>query len=169
MIGRVLVPVDVRPLSKEEADRVPQRVTTYMDDRTVVPSGLSDAPPLNGRTSIPSHLPLDVLVNRTLVARGMAVKPLEKLQRAPSAVSLEVLDSRTVVPAQINPLTAEDIKEFERPVEMTAELREMVKPDIFTTGDANLLIEPEEKADAKSDLVTRAFRFRGARRTRSWS
>ena len=149
MINRILVPVDVRPVSKDELKKVPLRLTTYMDDRTVVPSGPSDAPPLDGKTTIPSHLPLDVLVNRTLVSRGMAVKPLEKLQRAPSAVTLEILDSRTVVPAQINPLTAEDIKDFERPVEMTSELREIVKPDIFTTGDANLLIEPEEKVGRK--------------------
>ena len=158
MIRRTLVPVDVRPVSKDEAkNNVPHRVTTYMDDRTVVPSGPSDAPPLDGKTTIPAHMPLDVLVNRTLVARGMDIKPLEKLQRKASAVSLEILDSRTVVPAQINPLTAEDIREFERPVEMTSELREMVKPDIFTTGDANLLIEPEEKADAKWDAVTRVL------------
>jgi TonB family protein len=158
MIRRILVPVDVRPVSKDEAkNHVPHRVTTYLDDRTVVPSGPSDAPPLDGRTTIPSYLPLDVLVTRTLVARGMDIKPLERLQRAPSAVSLEVLDSRTVVPAEINPLTAEDIKEFERPVDMTSELREMVNPDIFTTGDANLLIEPEEKKDAKWDAVTRVL------------
>jgi len=158
MIRRTLVPVDVRPVSKDEAkNNVPHRVTTYMDDRTVVPSGPSDAPPLDGKTTIPAHMPLDVLVNRTLVARGMDIKPLEKLQRKASAVSLEILDSRTVVPAQINPLTAEDIKDFERPVEMTSELREIVKPDIFTTGDANLLIEPEEKTDAKSDAVTRVL------------
>ena len=34
----------------------------------------------------------------------------------------------------------------------------MIEPDIFITGDANLLIEPEEKRDAKSDLVTRVLR-----------
>ena len=51
-----------------------------MDDRTVVPSGISDAPPLDGKTTIPSHLPLGVLVDRTLVPRGMAVKPIESFQ-----------------------------------------------------------------------------------------
>ena len=40
---------------------------------------------------------------------------------------------------------------------MTAELQEIVKPDIFTTGNANLLIEPEEKKDPKSDLITRVL------------
>jgi hypothetical protein len=156
MIPRTLVPVNVRPVTKDEAKKVAHRLTTYMDDRTVVPSGVSEAPPLDGKTNIPSHLPLGVLVDRTLVPRGMPATPLEKLLRAPT-IPLDIVSSRTVVPAHIEPLTAEDIKEFERPVEMTDELREIVKPDIFTTGDANLLIEPEEKADAKSDLITRVL------------
>jgi TonB family protein len=152
MIPRTLVPVNVRPVNKDEVRKPPSRTTTYMDDRTVVPSGVSEAPPLDGRTTIPSHLPLGVLVDRTLVPRGMAASPIERVQHV-STVTLEILDSRTVVPAYIEPLTAEDMKVVEHAPEMTAELREIVDPDIFTTGDANLLIEPEEKQDAKSDLV----------------
>jgi TonB family protein len=152
MIPRTLVPLNVRPVNKDEARRAPSRTTTYMDDRTVVPSGVSDAPPLDGKTTIPSHLPLGVLVDRTLVPRGMAAKPIERLQHV-STVTLEILDSRTVVPAFVEPLTAEEIKTPEHAPEMTAELREIVQPDIFTTGDANLLIEPEETRDQKSDLV----------------
>jgi TonB C terminal len=158
MIPRTLVPVNVRPVTKDEAkNRVAHRLTTYMDDRTVVPSGVSEAPPLDGKTNIPAHLPLGVLVDRTLVPRSMPATPLEKLLRAPSYIPLDIVSSRTVVPSEINPLTAADIKEFERPVEMTEELRAIVKPDIFTTGDANLLIEPEEKTDKKSDFVTRVL------------
>jgi TonB family protein len=152
MIPRTLVPLNVRPVNKDEARKAPSRTTTYMDDRTVVPSGVSDAPPLDGKTTIPSHLPLGVLVDRTLVPRGMAAKPIERLQHV-STVTLEILDSRTVVPAFVEPLTAEEIKTPEHAPEMTAELREIVQPDIFTTGDANLLIEPEETRDQKSDLV----------------
>ncbi len=152
MIPRTLVPLNVRPVNKDEARKAPSRTTTYMDDRTVVPSGVSDAPPLDGKTTIPSHLPLGVLVDRTLVSRGMAVKPIERLQHV-STVTLEILDSRTVVPAFVEPLTEEEIKTPEHAPEMTAELREIVQPDIFTTGDANLLIEPEETRSQKSDLV----------------
>jgi TonB family protein len=152
MIPRTLVPLNVRPVNKDEVRKTPSRVTTYMDDRTVVPSGLSDAPPLDGKTTIPSHMPLGVLVDRTLVPRGMAIKPIERLQHV-STVTLEILDSRTVVPAFVEPLTAEEIKTPEHAPEMTAELREIVQPDIFTTGDANLLIEAEETKDQKSDLV----------------
>jgi TonB family protein len=152
MIPRTLVPRNVRPVDKDEARKTPSRTTTYMDDRTVVPSGVSDAPPLDGKTTIPSHLPLDVLVNRTLVPRGMAAKPLDRVQHV-STITLEILDSRTVVPAYIEPLKPEEMRVVEHAPEMTPELREIVDPDIFTTGDANLLIEPEVKQDAKSDLM----------------
>jgi outer membrane biosynthesis protein TonB len=155
MIPRILVPKDVRPFKDDEAKRPPRRFSTYMDDRTVVPSELSEAPPLDGKSSIPSHLPLDVLVNRTLVPRGMAAKPFERLNPISDALPLEVLGSRTVVPAHVEPPAPEEIKKFEHPPEMTRGLREIVEPDIFNTGDANLLIEPEDKRDPKSDLVTR--------------
>src|SRR5579863_1749027 len=152
MIPRTLVPLNVRPVNKDEARKAPSRTMTYMDDRTVVPSGLSEAPPLDGKTTIPSHLPLGVLVDRTLVPRGMAATPIERVQHV-STVTLEILDSRTVVPAYIEPLTPEDMKVVEHAPEMTAELREIVDPDIFTTGDANLLIEPEDKTTAKSEVI----------------
>jgi TonB family protein len=152
MIPRTLVPTNVRPVDKDEVKKAGHRVTTYMDDRTVVPSGISDAPPLDGRTTIPSHLPLDVLVHRTLVPRGMAATPIERVQHV-STVTLEILDTRTVVPARIEPLKPEEIHEPERAPEMTPGLLEIVKPDIFTTGDANLLIEPEEKKSAQSELI----------------
>ena len=43
---------------------------------------------------------------------------------------------------------------------MTAELREVIEPDIFITGDANLLIEPEEKRDAQIGSQSReSFRI----------
>src|SRR5271156_6910559 len=116
MIPRTLVPVDVRPVTKDEAKKATHhRVTTYMDDRTVVPSGLSEAPPLDGKTSIPSHLPLDVLVNRTLVPRGMAAKPFERLEPISDTFPLEVLGSRTVVPGHVEPPAPEEIKKVEQP------------------------------------------------------
>ncbi|HXQ26515.1 MAG TPA: TonB C-terminal domain-containing protein [Candidatus Acidoferrales bacterium] len=155
MIPRTLVPVNVRPVDKDEAKKAPRRLSTYMDDRTVVPSELSDAPPLNGNTSIPAHFPLGVLVNRTLVPRGMPVKAIERSGPITESVPIAILDSRVVVPAYVEPATPQEIRDYEHAPEMTDELREIIQPDIFTTGDANLLIEPEEKRDAKSDLVTR--------------
>jgi outer membrane biosynthesis protein TonB len=157
MIPRTLVPVDVRPMKDGEKKEPPRRLETYMDDRTVVPSGLSNAPPLDGKTTIPAHFPLGVLVNRTLVPRGMPAKTLERRGEDDAPASIAVMDERTVVPAYVEPLTAENIREFEHPRPMTADLREVVEPDIFTTGDANLLIDPEKKRDAKWDAVTRVL------------
>src|SRR5580693_7596323 len=151
MIPRTLVPVNVRPVSPEEVKRPAHRLTTYMDDRTVVPSGVSELPPLDGRTSIPQHLPLGVLVDRTLVPRGMPANPMARPEQMPAPLPLEILDSRVVVPAYVEPLSPDEIEELERPREMTGDLREIIEPDIFTTGDANLLIEPEEKRDPRSD------------------
>jgi len=156
MIRRTLVPLNVRPFDKDEAQKPPQRVTTLLDDRTVVPSQLSKAPPLNGKSSIPAHLPLGVLATRTLVPRGMEVKPLEKLEHA-STLPLDILNSRMVVPSEVNPLTEEDLRQPEHSPKDTPELRQMFAPDIFITGDANLLIVPEEKGDARRDLTTRVL------------
>jgi len=157
MIPRTLVPVKVRPVSPEEAKNTGHRTTTYMDDRTVIPSGPSDAPPLTGKTNIPAHLPLDVLVNRTLVERGMPIKQFEHLTPASDTIPLAILDSRVVVPAYVEPAEPEELKAFERPPELTPDLREVIEPDIFITGDANLLIEPEDKRDARWDLLTRTM------------
>lgn len=156
MISRILVPKDVRPVSKDEAKKNGHRFETYMDDRTVVPSGLSEAPPLDGKTSIPAHLPLGVLVDRTLVPRGLPKKTIESFRPLSEYAPVAILDSRVVVPAYVEPAEPEEIQEFvDRAPEMSAARREVVQPDIFTTGDANLLIEPEEKKDAKADLLTR--------------
>jgi TonB family protein len=125
-----------------------------LDDRTVVPPELSDAPPLDGKTSIPSHLPLDVLVNRSFIPRDMPAKRMER--SSSDSVSIEVLGSRIVVPAHIEPLPERTI-EFERPPEMTPELREVVEPDVFITGDANLLIEQKKKTDPLWDLFSRSL------------
>jgi len=157
MIPRTLVPRDVKPVNPGELKKTGSRVTTYMDDRTVVPSGLSDAPPLDGKSNIPAHLPLSVYTERTLVPRGLPAKPIERsaaLQEAGS-IALEVLDARTVVPAHVNPVAPEQLIELERRPEVTPQLREVIEPDIFITGDANLLIEPEEKHDAKWDNIAR--------------
>jgi hypothetical protein len=155
MIPRTLVPVNVRPVTAEEAKKTGHRTTTYMDDRTVIPSGPSDAPPLNGKSNIPAHFPLGVLVNRTLVERGMPAKPFEHLTPASDTIPREILNSRVVVPSYVEPVAPEERKEFEHAPELTADLREVIEPDLFITGDANLLIEPEEKRDPRGDLVTR--------------
>ena len=157
MIRRTLVPVDVKPLERDELLRPTSRLTTTMDERTVVPAGPSSAPPLSGKSNIPEHMPLGVLVDRSLVPRGMPVKPLERTQAMSDAgaMALEVLDARVVVPAHVQPMSPEQLRQLEKPPVITARLREVVDPDIFITGNAELLVEPEEKHDTKWDFVVR--------------
>ncbi|HEY0703034.1 MAG TPA: TonB C-terminal domain-containing protein [Candidatus Acidoferrales bacterium] len=161
MIPRILVPRDVRPYTDNGDKTKPSRKSTYLDDRTVVPSGLSDAPPLTGKTNIPQHLPLGVLVNRTLVERGMEAKPFGEFGPITEQPHIDILDSRVVVPAYVEPPEQREIDRFDQPQEMTPELRELVQPDIFTTGEANLLVEPEDQRDAKWDAITRAASVAG--------
>src|SRR5271169_6934946 len=157
MIPRTLVPTDVRPFTDDPAKKPARRLTTYMDDRTVVPSDLSDAPPLTGKTNIPEHLPLDVLIERSLVPRGMGVKPFQQFLPPSEFAPLAILDQRVVVPAYVEPPEQPEIDQFDQPPQMTAELREIVSPDIFNTGEANLLVEPEDRRDAKWDAITRVI------------
>jgi outer membrane biosynthesis protein TonB len=161
MIPRILVPRDVRPFTENGDKKTPRRLSTYMDDRTVVPSELSDAPPLTGKTNIPEHLPLGVLVDRTLVQRGMEAKPFGEFAPITEHVPIAILDSRVVVPAFVEPPEQREIDRFDQPQEMTPELRELIQPDIFTTGEANLLVEPEDARDAKWDAITRAASVAG--------
>jgi len=159
MIPRTLVPTDVRPLPKDNGTpkAVPRRLSTYMDDRTVVPHELSDsAPPLTGASSVPWHVPREVLIHRTLVPRGMEAKPLENIKPLSEFAPVAILDSRVVVPAYVEPALPEEMKEFERPPQLTPALREVVEPDIFITGDPNLLIDPSEKHDPRKDAISRA-------------
>ena len=156
MISRTVVPPDVRPPSPEQTKKAPQRTSTYMDERTVVPPELSEnAVPLDGKTSIPAHLPLDVLVDRTLVPRGMPAKPMERSRNGDAPSSIAVLDERVVVPAYVEPPAAEELKRPPKPLALTAQLREVIEPDIFITGDANLLVAGEAKGDLKSDTIVR--------------
>ena len=87
----------------------------------------------------------------------MPAKPFENLTPISDTIPLAILDSRVVVPAYVEPAAPGDRKEFEHRPELTADLREVVEPDIFLTGDANLLMEPEEKRDSRWDLITRTL------------
>jgi TonB family protein len=158
MIYRTVVPADVRPPSPDDVKRRGRRTTTYMDERTVVPPELSEnAEPLDGKSSIPSHLPLDVLVDRTLVPRSMPAKAFERRKDSDAYASIAVLDARVVVPAYVEPVVEEDLNELAKPFEMTSGLREVVSPDIFTTGDANLLVAAEPKGSLKTDTTIRVM------------
>ncbi|HTU32197.1 MAG TPA: TonB family protein [Candidatus Acidoferrum sp.] len=161
MISRTVVPVDVRPPSPDQVRQIKKgarRTTTYMDERTVVPPELSEnAVPLDGKSSIPEHLPLGVLVDRTLVPRGMPAKPIERSENGDGHHSIAVLDERMVVPAYIEPPDEKELTESPKAPTLTPELREVIEPDIFITGDPNLLVAADPKRDVKADSIVRVM------------
>jgi hypothetical protein len=70
MIERILVPKDVRPISAEELKKPARRLTTYMDERSVVPQELSDAPPLDGKTNKRAPVGISFARNSGFAHRG---------------------------------------------------------------------------------------------------
>ena len=141
MIPRVLVPKDVRPASGEPAAR-PRRLSTALDERTLVPVDLPVIR-LDGRTSIPAHLPLDVLAARVVVPRDMPAKPLETITTIPQHVPLTVLDTRVAVPKDSRLPEVELKGPF--PIDRWPEVLE---PDVITTGEVNLLAKPVEERES---------------------
>ena len=102
MVPRSLVPEDVRPVAETDGAPPAKRLYSLMDERIVVPAGLG-VKPLDGRTNIPSHVPLDVLSPRLLIPRDMPIKPFTEIGEFPDYIPLDVLDSRVVVPRDVEP------------------------------------------------------------------
>ena len=153
MIPRTLVPVKLSPVEKQAPGQNGHRRTSALDSRIVVPSELP-AGELDARTSIPVYLPLDVLAGRMLIPRDMPVKRMAGSTSAiPTHVPLEVLGTRTVVPAEAR--LEESFKPAAPlPVGIFADVLE---PDLFTTGEVNLLASPEDPNKRDWHWVARSF------------
>ncbi|HEV2489733.1 MAG TPA: TonB C-terminal domain-containing protein [Candidatus Acidoferrales bacterium] len=146
MIRRTLVPLQLTPVKPGAPGENGHRRTSALDVRTVVPSEPSSAP-FDASTAIPAHLPLDVLSARMLIPRDMPVKQMETTTAIPSHVPLAVLGTRVVVPPEAK---------FDRnaPIAPAAPLpailfEDIIEPDLFTTGQVNLLASPD-KANARA-------------------
>jgi len=140
MIPRILVPTQLLPQAKESSGPA-KRVSTSLDSRSVVPQDLPVVP-LDGRSSIPSHIPLEVLGARVLVPRDMPATPLDARSAIPSHVQLTVLDSRVAIPKDARPAE----------LHMAARLsmdafRDVLVPDVLLTGEVNLLVQSVEERD----------------------
>ena len=113
MIPRTLVPVDVRPLAATDgAKPAPRRLSSTLDLRTIVPRDLP-IKELDGKnSSIPDHIPFDVIVGRTLIdrtwhleARTSASAPMRRIETS--------LDERSVVPAVVDRPGTEQVQKLE--------------------------------------------------------
>ena len=143
MIPRLLVPLNARPPAVD-APTTRRRPST-LDERTLVPAMLPIVP-LDGRTNIPSSLPLESIAARTVVPRGIrredfAVEEPSNLPSQPTD-----MDERVTVPQGAAP------PEIIAPSENILPA-EIVDPDIFLTGEVNLLTETRTEDRAKSDLA----------------
>jgi outer membrane biosynthesis protein TonB len=143
MIPRFLVPLNARPPA-EDAPSTRRRPST-LDERTLVPAMLPIVP-LDGHTNIPSSLPLEAIAARTVVPRGL--KREDFVVEEPSHLPLQPtdMDERVTVPQGASP------PEIIAPSENILPA-EIVDPDIFMTGEVNLLTRERTDERAKSDLA----------------
>jgi len=150
MIPRTLVPRDVRPLSAESGTARARRLGTELDARTLL-AAVPAAGPLEERSQIPTHLPLEVFAKRQLVPRDMPVAPLEIEAEAPEHIVPSRLDDRIVVPPGSRaPEAAAAPAALER-------LPELLEPDVLTTGEVNLLVEVTPPSRAKFSRMQATF------------
>jgi hypothetical protein len=143
MIPRLLVPMNARPPAVDTPTT--RRRPSTLDERTLVPAMLPIIP-LDGRSTIPSSLPLESIAARTVVPRG--IKREDFAIEEPSHLPLQPtdLDERVTVPQGAAP------PEIIVPTENILPA-EIVEPDIFLTGEVNLLTKERSEERAKSDLA----------------
>jgi outer membrane biosynthesis protein TonB len=143
MIPRLLVPFNARPPAADALTT--RRRPSTLDERTLVPAMLPIVP-LDGRSNIPSSLPLESIAARTVVPRG--IRREDFAVEEPSTLPLQPtdMDERVTVPQGASP------PEIIAPSENILPA-EIVEPDIFMTGEVNLLTKERTEERAKSDLA----------------
>jgi len=143
MIPRLLVPFNARPPAAD-APTTRRRPST-LDERTLVPAMLPIVP-LDGQSKIPSSLPLESIAARTVVPRG--IRREDFAVEEPSTLPLQPtdMDERVTVPQGASP------PEIIAPSENILPA-EIVEPDIFMTGEVNLLTKERTEERAKSDVA----------------
>jgi len=138
MIPRILVPRNVRPAA-DNADAAPaRRLTTLLDERTVIAANLQHGE-LQTRSAIPSHLPLGVLASRVVVPRDTPNTPFDSAMTHPQYAPVTVLDQRFTVPVAlpvVHLAPKGPVSAFELP--------DVLDADVLNTGDVNLMVEPVE-------------------------
>jgi len=138
MIPRILVPRDVRPATERADAPPPRRLTTLLDERTIVAANLPRAD-LQTHSDIPAHMPLDVLASRVVVPRDTPATPFAPDMVHPGYAPVTVMDERVTVPMAL------PIVHLEAKGRVSAyELPDLLKPDVLTTGDVNLMVAPVE-------------------------
>ncbi len=133
MIPRLLVPEKLSPVSAASTDGR-RRAWTILDERLVVGAQFP-VNPLEVRSNIPAHFPLDVLAERYLVGREALAGKLEMPAAGEILLPTEA-DERMAVPVDAHP--AKFASEASLPIEVLQQ-EDLVTPDVFTTGQVQFL------------------------------
>jgi hypothetical protein len=145
MIPRFLVPLDARPPAAADAATQRRRPTT-MDERTLVPAMLPIVI-LDGHTTIPTNLPLDSIAARVVVPRDVSREAYSVKEDLTIPLQPTDMDERIAVPRGASPPETADAL----PIRPT----DLIDPDIFITGEVQLIAPQQSDEKTKWQLVTR--------------
>lgn len=145
MIRRFLVPVGARPPAPDAVTQ--RRRPTAMDERTLVPAMLPIVP-LNGESKIPSDLPLESIAARVVVPRNVSREAYGVQEDFSAPLQPTDLDHRITVPVGAAPPAIIEPLTLPPPVDL-------VGPDIFMTGEVQLVTPEQKEESAKWQIATR--------------
>src|SRR5712691_12922732 len=145
MISRILVPIDARPPAAMDTPTQRRRPTT-MDTRTLVPAMLPIVQ-LDGHSTIPTNLPLASIVARVVVPRDVHREAYSVTEDHSTPVQPTDMDERIAVP-----LGAAPPEMSAYPLHVPEDL---VGPDIFSTGEVQLIVPEQREEKTKWQVVTR--------------
>ena len=149
LIPRSLVPQGVS-LPEATEETAPRRLTTLLDDRTVVAANLPRNGGLDTRTNIPSHMPLDVLASRTVVPRDMPQTPFDAAMLRPGYDQVTPMDHRVSIPAAMPVVRLQT-----RAPVSSYSLPDVIEPNMINTGEVNLSVEAIEEPSKDWDWWAR--------------
>jgi hypothetical protein len=147
MIPRTLVPPGAR-LSAEDVTATTRRRPSTLDERTLVPSGMPNTK-LETKSTIPSNLPLESIATRMVVPRDVNVELVQREDESRLPTQPSEMDERVTIP-QGAVLPAEMPTHFEIP-------RDMVPPDIMSTGEVSLLTPDMGMRKSTEDQIKQAL------------
>src|SRR5437899_9844274 len=145
MISRILVPIDARPPAAAEAATQRRRPTT-LDQRTLVPAMLPIVQ-LDGHTTIPTNLPLESIAARVVVPRDVHREAYNVTEDHSTPLQPTDMDERIAVPVGAAP---PEMSSY--PLHVPEDL---VDPNIFSTGEVQLIVPEQREEKAKWQVVTR--------------
>jgi hypothetical protein len=103
--------------------------------------------PLNGNSTIPTNLPLESIAARVVVPRDVNREAYSVTEDLSTPLQPTDMDERIVLPAGSAPpeMSAHPLHVHE----------DLVEPDIFSTGEIQLIVPEQTEAKNKAQLTTR--------------